>query len=272
MAGALENRTVAITEHRFENEFRRLFEKQGARVISCPLLEEKPFENTPELAAFLGRLLAGEFDFIQFFTGVGVRFLLKEAERQRRRDAFVRALGKTVVVARGPKPKAALGELGRKIDHAPADPTSEGLLELFSDLGVDGKRIGVQLYGAPNEDYLAGLRSMGAEVTTVHVYDYVAASDTPRVRGFIGTLLDEPVDVVTFTSAPQVASLFDVADAAGLGPRLTARLNDPIAVAVIGRVAGRAVERRGIVPRIRPSNPKMAPLVEAVARHFSQTQ
>jgi len=238
-------------------------------VISCPLLEEKAFENTPELEEFLRRFLDDEFDFIQFFTGVGVRFLLQEADRQGRRKEFVGALGRTTVVARGPKPKAALAEIGRRVDHAPTKPTSEGLLDLFSSLDVSGKRIGVQLYGAPNEEYLDGLRAMGAAVTTVHVYDYVAATDTPRVRAFIERLLEEPVDVLTFTSAPQVASLFDVAQSAGLAEQLTARLNDGVAVGVIGDIAGRAVQRRGIVPRIRPANPKMAPFVDAVALYFS---
>jgi uroporphyrinogen-III synthase len=269
---ALENRTVAITEHRLESEFRRLFEKQGARVISCPLLEEKPFENTPELEEFVARLIGDEFDFLQFFTGVGVRFLTKEAERQGLRDAFVAALNRTTIVARGPKPKAALREIGRKVDHAPEKPTSEGLLELFSRLEVGGKRIGVQLYGAPNEEYIAGLRAMGAHVTTVHVYDYIPASDTGRVRDFIRLLLDERderIDVLTFTSAPQVSSLYRVAEDAGLAGRLTEKLKGGIAVAVIGEVAGSAVRRRGIEPRIRPANPKLAPFVDAIARYFA---
>lgn len=271
MAGALDNKTIAITEHRFENEFRRLFEKKGARVISCPLLEEKPFENTPELESFLGRLIGDEFEFLQFFTGVGVRFLRQEAERQGRLDQFRAALDRVTIVARGPKPKAALREMGRAVDHAPVSPTSEGLVELFSGLPIRGKHLGVQLYGAPNDGYIEQLRSMGANVTTVHVYDYIPASDTARVHDFILRLLDEPVDVLTFTSGPQVSSLYRVAEDAGLSSRLTARLNDSITVAVIGEVAAKAARRRGIEPRITPENPKMAPFVDAIARHFDQT-
>ena len=48
MPGTLENRTVAITEHRFEKEFAALIERHGARVVSCPLLEERPVENLLE--------------------------------------------------------------------------------------------------------------------------------------------------------------------------------------------------------------------------------
>ncbi len=55
MSKAVENRTVAITEHRFEKELMSLIEPHGANVISCPLLEERPVENRSELRAFISR-------------------------------------------------------------------------------------------------------------------------------------------------------------------------------------------------------------------------
>ena len=270
MTRPLDNRTVAITEHRFEKEFASLIERHGARVISCPLLEERPVANHTELRKFIDRLIRGDLDFMIFFTGIGVRFLATEAEAVNRLDGFVEALGRVTVVARGPKPLAALKKLGRKVDLAPSRPTSDGLIDLLGTVELDGKQVGVQLYGKPNPRFCDGLELMGAIVSTVQVYDYAPASDRERVLDFIHILLSGTVDVVTFTSGPQVSSLFDVADEAGLSEVLVERMNGEIVVAVIGEVAVRSLASRGINARIYPKAPKMAAMAQAIADFYSR--
>jgi uroporphyrinogen-III synthase len=268
MPRPLDNRTVAITEHRFEKEFASLIERHGASVISCPLLEERPVENHDELGLFIDRLIGGELDLMVFFTGIGVRFLAVEAESHQKLSDFVAALGPLRIVARGPKPKAALQKLGRQVDLAPQKPTSDGLLDLLENEDLRGVRVGVQLYGKPNDAFCEGLVAMGAAVSTVQVYDYAPASDRGRIRDFIKTLLSDSVDVVTFTSGPQITSLFDVADEAGLSDPLVQRMNESMAVAVIGEVADRSLQRRGIRARICPTVPKMAPMAQAIADYY----
>src|SRR5207244_6697411 len=73
MAQPLEQLTIAILEHRFTKELSTLFERFGAKVYACPLLEEKPVENREELEEFVRQLAAGTFDAMIFLTGVGAR-------------------------------------------------------------------------------------------------------------------------------------------------------------------------------------------------------
>jgi uroporphyrinogen-III synthase len=271
MSKALENRTVAITEHRFEKELMSLIERHGARVISCPLLEERPVENRSELRFFIRQIIEEEFDYLVFFTGVGARFIGEEAESMGQSDEFKEALKRTKVVARGPKPRAAMGKLGLSVDLAPEKATSEGLLELFQAQQLEGKRIGVQLYGSPNPDFVSGLEALGAVVSIVQVYNYGPASDTSRVLTFIETLLSGEVDAITFTSGPQIDSIFATAETSGRADALCVAFNDRISVAVVGEVTGRALVRRGVVARILPPAPKMAPLADAIATYFEHT-
>jgi uroporphyrinogen-III synthase len=154
------------------------------------------------------------------------------------------------------------------VDLAPGRPTSEGLVELLGEVDLSEKSVGIQLYGKPNPEFCSALESMGAHVTTVQVYDYAPASDRARILSFIGMLLDDPVDVLTITSSPQLTSLFDVSDEAGLSERLVRRLNEDVAVAVIGEVADRALLDRGIQAKICPRSPKMAPLAQAIADYY----
>ena len=270
MTGALENRTVAITEHRFENELMTLIQRHGARVVSCPLLEERRVENRSELQTFIRELIGNGFEFMVFFTGVGARFIAEEASAMGQSDQYREALKGMQVVARGTKPRSAMRKLGLGVDLAPDEATSDGLLAMFARERIDGKRIGVQLYGSPNTDFISGLEKLGAVVSIVQVYNYGPASDRKRVIGFIDELLSGEVDAITFTSAPQVESLFGMADTSGRVRQLSAALNGRISVAAVGEVTERALVRREIRVQILPAVPRMGPLADAIAAYFDE--
>ena len=224
MPGPLDNVTVAISEHRRERELTTLIERYGACVVSCPLLEEVPVKNRSELQSFVRSLIGGELDMMVFFTGVGVRFIAAEARAMDDLEHFVAALGDLRLVVRGPKPIKALKELGLKPDLVPAVSTSEGLLAALEPSQLVGCRVGVQLYGSPNPDFCSQLELRGARVRTVQVYNYGEASDRGKVVEFIEILVSGAADVVTFTSAPQVRSLFRAAEASGLDEALRTAL------------------------------------------------
>ena len=78
MAGALENRTVAITEHRYEKELGSLIARSGA--TSSRVRREQI-----RVASLHREAPRGGFGFMVFFTGVGARFIAEEAESMARR-------------------------------------------------------------------------------------------------------------------------------------------------------------------------------------------
>jgi len=269
MAGPLENISVAILEHRFTKEFSTLFEKLGATVYACPLLEEKPVENREELQSFIRYVLDGQIDMMIFLTGVGARFLVAESESMGERDAFVQALGNMTIVVRGPKPVAALRQLGLRAHVTPENPTTEGVIEALRPQDLRGRRVGIQLYGTPNPQLVSALEAKGASVKSVQVYAYGAAADSGAVSTLIGRILDSQVQVVAFTSAPQVRMLFDFAVQSNVADALMKALNTKVTVASIGEVTSRALQENGIAPRIVPTQSKMAALVQAVGEYFS---
>jgi uroporphyrinogen-III synthase len=266
----LKNVTVGILEHRYTKEFAILFERAGASVFACPMLEEKPVENREELQAFIRRLAAGAFDAMIFLTGVGARFLAAEADSIGLKPSFLDALGKMTVIVRGPKPVTALRQLGVHIDVTPENPTTEGVIEALRHRDLRGRRVGVQLYGTPNPQLVGALEAQGAAVTPVQVYAYGAASDSNAVSAIIGRVLDGQIQALAFTSAPQVRMLFDFAVQLGLAETLAMALKDSVAVASIGEVTTRALKERGVTPAIVPSQPKMAALVHAVREYFQK--
>jgi uroporphyrinogen-III synthase len=268
MAQPLKNVTVAIVEHRFTSEFSTLFERLGATVYACPLLQEKPVENKDELQDFVQRVIAGTFHLMIFLTGVGARFLVAEAESMGVKEDFLNALGKLTIVVRGPKPVTALRQLGVRIDVIPGNPTTEGVIEALRNRDLQSRRVGVQLYGTPNLQLVSALEARGANVTPVQVYAYGTASDLNAVSALIGRMLDGQIRVVAFTSGPQVRILFDFAAQLDLVEPLERALRTAIVIASIGEVTSRALAERNLTPAIVPAQSKMGALVQEVAKYF----
>jgi uroporphyrinogen-III synthase len=269
MIRALQNITVGIAEHRYTKEFASLFERLGAQVYACPLLEEKPVENRDELRNFIRNAVSAGLDMMIFFTGVGAKFLFAEADALNAKADFLRTLENAKIVARGPKPIAALRQLGLRIDIIPQIPTTEGIIDALQTIDVQGLRIGVQLYGTPNPHVVSALETRGGLVVPVQVYAYGAIADPEAVRAFIQNIVSGGIQVIAFTSAPQVRMLFQMASQTGLSSDLENCLKGPVVVASVGEVTSSALEEHGIMPTILPKQPKMASLAQAVAEYFA---
>jgi uroporphyrinogen-III synthase len=270
MAQPLEELTIAILEHRFTKEFSTLLERFGATVYACPLLEEKPVENRDELEKFVRQLAAEKFDAMIFLTGVGARFLVSAAESAGLKNQFLQALNKMTIVVRGPKPVAALRQFGVHVDVIPENPTTEGVIEALRTRDLAGRQIGVQLYGTPNPQLVSALEAKRAKVTPVQVYAYGAAADSGAVEALITKIMNGEVQVIAFTTAPQVRMLFDFAQKLGCSEALASHLRNKVVVASIGEVTSRALGEQGLVPKIVPNQSKMGVLAQAVADYFSK--
>jgi uroporphyrinogen-III synthase len=270
MTRPLENVTVAILEHRYTKEFSLLFERLGATVDACPLLEEKPVENREELQKFVRHVSSGSLDLMIFLTGVGARFLIAEAESIGIKDEFLKALGNLTVVVRGPKPVAALRQFGVRVDVVPENPTTEGVIEALRSHDLQGRRVGVQLYGTPNPQLVSALEGKGAKVTPVQVYAYGAAADASAVNSLISRILNGHVQVMAFTSAPQLRMLFDFAGRSGMAEALQQALKTRVTIASIGEVTTRALAEKNLAPKIVPSDSKMGAMAKAVAEYWEK--
>ena len=270
MTRPLQDLTIAILEHRLTREFSTLLERFGASVYACPLLEERPVENREELEDFVRQLAAGKFDVMIFLTGVGARFLVSAAESIGLKEEFLQGLNKMTVVVRGPKPVAALRQFGVRVDVIPENPTTEGVIEALRIRDLQGRRVGIQLYGTPNPQLVSALEGKGAAVTPVQVYAYGAAADPKAVQALITKILNGEVRAIAFTSAPQVRMLFDFAQQLGQSEALANKLRTSVVIASIGEVTGRALAEQGLVAKIVPSQSKMGVLAQAVADYFSE--
>jgi uroporphyrinogen-III synthase len=258
---------VAAFEARMAGSMAGMITKFGGTPVEAPALREIPLGGDPAIVAFVDRLIAGGFDVVVFETGVGVRYLTGAIETRIPRETWLPALAGVKVVARGPKPAAALRELKARIDVLVPEPNTwrETLAVLDARLPVDGLRVAVQEYGEPNRELLDGLEQRGAIVTTVPVYRWALPEDLGPLRRAIAAVCDGTIGTVLFTSAQQVVHLLKVAADEGREADLRAALASRVVVGSIGPTTSERLRAVGLPVDIEPEHPKMGPLIAAVA-------
>jgi len=234
----------------------------------APALREIPLQENREATAFVDDLEDGRIDAVIFLTGVGTRALVAAVEGHCSRAHLIELLKRCRLVARGPKPVAALRGLGLQPALIAPEPNTwrEILAALDDALPLAGLRLAVQEYGQSNPELLAGLRDRGAEVKVVPVYRWALPDDTAPLRRALAELRAGRVHVALFTSATQVEHLFLVAVQEGMTADELRAAFGPVLIAAIGPVCSEALRRYGLSPDLEPEHPKMGHLVAAVAR------
>ncbi len=267
---------VLSLESRRSAELGKLITTYGGTPILAPSMREVPLESNAEALDFAQKILAGQFDAVIFLTGVGARALLAVVETAHRREDYIAALQRIKIIARGPKPVAALREIGvTPLLTAPEPNTWRELLKALDEaaasqpeLSLQNKKVAVQEYGASNPELLAGLNERGAEVTRVPVYQWALPLDLAPLRSAISALAEKAVDVVLFTTAVQILHLFQVAREMGLDEKARQGLQNSLVVS-IGPTTSEELHRQGIIPDLEPSHPKMGFLVKEASEQAS---
>ncbi len=254
---------VMAFESRRASEMAELIRRQAGDPFVAPSMREVPIEDNLEAFDFAERLFRGEFDMMILLTGVGTKALNKVLATRYPAEQFADALRKLTTVVRGPKPAAVLRELQIPITINVPEPNTWREL-LAATAGRTERRIAVQEYGKSNTELLAGLRSRGAEVTPVRVYQWDLPEDTAPLREAVRRLARGEADVILFTTSIQAHHLFRIAAEAALEREVRDALERAVIVS-IGPTTTEALEEFGLKPDLEPSHPKMGFLVKESA-------
>jgi uroporphyrinogen-III synthase len=262
----LAGKTIALPETRQLEELALLLEKEGATPLRCPMVSIVDNPDAAPVIGWLQELAAGQFHYLVLMTGEALRRLLGFADREGMRAAVVAALAQVRKVTRGPKPVRALKEVGLQPDLIAEAPTTAGVIATLQREPLQGKTVGVTLYGEPNPELVDFVLSMGAAVKPVLPYLYAPAADAERVADLIRRMDQGEVDAIAFTSSPQVDRLWEVAQEQSLERELRQGLGKTC-VAAVGPVVADALRERGITVTLCPERGfVMKNLVQLLAR------
>ena len=263
---------VVSFESRRAKEMTELIRRYGGEAISAPSMREVPLGENHAALEVLPQLEASKFDLLILMTGVGTRTLNELLLTKYPQERILSALRKTRLVVRGPKPIAALKELGLTPELTVPEPNTwrEVLVTLDSAIDLHGKHVAVQEYGIPNPELVSGLKQRGATVETVTIYKWALPEDVAPLQAAIEKILNGEVDVALFTNGAQVDHLFRVAAAEKTDEKLRLACKN-IVIASVGPVCTEVLEQFGLKPDIEPTHPKMGSLIAEVAATAQQT-
>lgn len=251
MALPLEGRTVALAEGRQLEDLVQLLEKEGATALRYPMVSILDAPDSGSVIAWLQELIDGRFDYVVLMTGEALRRLLGFAERAGIREQFLAALGKTRTVTRGPKPVRALKQVGLTPSKIADAPTTDGVIATLRPEPLQGRTVGITLYGEANVVLTQFLQGAGAKVHPVLPYVYAPATDSARVAELIERLARGEVDFLVFTSSPQVDRLYEVAAERSLQANLQRGMGRT-RIAAVGPVVAQNLKQRGAQVDICP--------------------
>ena len=240
---SLEGWRVAALESRRQAEMERLIKKQGAEPLVVPALREAPLSDSRPIVDFAHRLLIGQIDVVVFLTATGFRALFEQAQRHVKRESFLDSLRDICVITRGPKPTAALKEVGVEPDFRTSSPDTwrEVLTLIDEKIQPAQQTIAIQEYGETNASLIAGLEARGADVVSVPVYRYELPEDTAPLESLVKEVVQGEIDAILLTTAQQATHLKIVAEQLELFEALR-NAGRQLIVASIGPTTTAAVE------------------------------
>jgi uroporphyrinogen III methyltransferase/synthase len=265
----LFGRRVLVTrEHSYGFE---PLEELGAEVIEFPTIEVVPPLSWDELDsatdAFVGHLAEvgtkGVRDHWLIFTSAnGVKYFFG---RLLERGLDIRDLKGARVCAIGSKTEAEVRKYGLRVDLVPEEFRAEGLIEAFRKVAVAedlrGMRFLLPRAEVAREAFPEAARSLGAEIEVPAAYRTVRPeTGGKRLRRF---LREGKISIATFTSASTFRNFREI-----LGEDADELLKG-VAIAAIGPVTARAIEKAGLKVDVMPSRATVEAMTEEIIKRFS---
>ncbi|MBS24260.1 MAG: uroporphyrinogen III synthase [Gammaproteobacteria bacterium] len=267
----LKDKTVALPESRQLDVLTGLFERRQAKVIRVPMVTILDSPDQDSVIYWLKTFIDSPPRYFVILTGEGLRRLISAAERNKLKDEFIYKLSLVLKISRGPKPVKALKEVGLNAEYLGKEPTTAGVIATLESLNLKNKDIAVQLYGTePNISLIDYLRSRGvSNIRIIAPYIYSEHSDSLKVIGLVKHLYADKVDLIAFTSKPQVKRLFSVAREHGLEGKLIEGLARTH-VAAIGPIMQQELKDYRVDVSVAPEvSYSMKPLVKAAESLFN---
>ena len=185
---------IALPESRQLDVLADLFINRGASLLRCPLVSIHDSPQTELMECWLKDFIASPPDLFIVLTGEGIKRLAGFAQRSGMLEAWIKALAKVHILARGPKPNRVLKALNLQANELALEPTTDGIIKSLENKDLNNIIINVQLYGEdPNKKLQDYLKSREVAYKIVSPYIYASDVETENVVELIEQLAD-PVE------------------------------------------------------------------------------
>ena len=267
----LSGMRVALLEGRKTERLASLVRRFGGEPYCVPAVRQQPRACADEVLALLAQLERETSPVIVFSSGLGVSALFNEARKVDRSIELKEALQRAATVCRGPKPVAALKREGLETSIRVKEPyTTSELLAALDPLPLKERFVFLLHYGERNLLLAESLLGRCAGLQELLLHSWALPEDTLPLHKLVRELIACRVGAIAFTSQVQARHLFSIAAVAGLRSELISAFHSHALVAAVGPNSASALESLGVAPHVVPEQPKIAAMIESLARYVSQ--
>jgi uroporphyrinogen III methyltransferase/synthase len=255
-----------------------LLEELGAEIIEFPTIEVVPPDRWEELDNSIDKI--GSYNWLIFTSANGIKFFFKRFF-EKNRD--IRDLKGIRICAIGSKTASEIRKYGLKVDLVPEEFNAEGLIEAFmkeiekmrspeakkkpnlsisqlpkfsTSKPLNGLRVLMPRAEVAREIFPEKIRELGGEIDVVTAYRAIKPEiHGKRLRRF---LKEGKISIATFTSAATFNNFLSIMD------NDAQELLKDVAIAVIGPVAAKAVEKAGLKVNIMPKQATIEAMVQEI--------
>jgi len=229
-------------------------EELGAEIIEFPTIEIVPPDDWKELDKSIAKIES--YNWLIFTSANGIKFFFK---RFFEKDRDIRDLKGIKICAIGSKTASEVKKYGLKVDLIPEEFNAEGLIEAIIKVhSLKGVRFLMPRAEVAREIFPEKIRELGGEIDTVTAYRAVKPeTHGKRLKRF---LKEGKITIVTFTSAATFNNFLSI-----MGDDAHELLKE-VAIAVIGPVTAKAVEKTGLKVNIMPKQATIEALVEEIIK------
>jgi uroporphyrinogen III methyltransferase/synthase len=232
-------------------------EELGAEIIEFPTIEIIPPESYHELDKAIDNIET--YDCLIFTSKNGITYFLK---RFFEKERDIRDLKGINICAVGSKTAKEIQKYGIKVDLIPDEFSSEGLIKLVEVLkssrtqGLKGMRFLLPRAEKAREVFPEKVRELGGHIDLPVAYRSIKPElHGKRLRRF---LREGRISIATFTSAATFNNFMEI-----MGEKANELLQG-VAIAVIGPVTAKAIEKAGLKVDIMPKEATIEALVEEI--------
>jgi len=235
-------------------------EELGAEIIEFPTIEIVPPDSWEELDNSMGKIES--YNWLIFTSANGIKFFFK---RFFEKDRDIRDLKGIKICAVGSKTASEVKKYGLKVDLVPEEFNAEGLIEAFSQSlnlstsqPLSGLKILLPRAKVAREIFPEKVRELGGEIDVVTAYRAVKPeTHGKRLKRF---LKEGKISIATFTSAATFNNFLSIMDTDAQ------ELLKGVAIAVIGPVTKKAVEKAGFKVNIMPKEATIEAMVKEIIK------
>lgn len=251
-----DNKTVVITRpiERSKALSDLITEYNGVPII-IPTLELQLVESD-ELKMMVNNI--DIYDWIIFTSPAGVK-------------SFFNLYGNNNIPCKiaviGTKSEEELLKYDNMADLIPNDFTAEGLLESFKSIDIKDKKIALPRTLSARTTLPEGLEEYGAIVDIAEAYTSGIPKDKTDMLKLIDMILNNEIDIITFTSPLTVKNLIELVDEENFDKFLY-NIQNNIIVGSIGPITGNVLNKYGI-NAIEPQNYTVKDMVETLIQNLN---